>query len=644
MKFFDNLSIPRKLMVALGLMLAVTLSVNILIYFKSKEVEQTTHWTEHTQEVLSAANLAVANMVNQETGYRGFLIAGEEKFLEPYKAGWPAFQAAVAKGKELTSDNPVQVARFADVQALGEKWRQDVAEHAIQLMSNEQTRKEAREIESSGAGKAAMDGLRAKIADIIAAEQTLMASRHEAQVAAFGVMNTAVYAGVALNLVIAVGIGFVLSRTVGSPVAAVAAKLAKLATPIETGRTDEVGRMEGSALAVERAFLDFSRVLTAIALGDLGQSVDKSFGGLSGDFSEKLMAMTASLRATASVADSIAKGDLNVTAKRMSDQDVLGIALENMLSRLTQVVSDSVAAAQNVASGSQQLSASAEQMSQGATEQASATEEASSAMEEMASNIKQNADNADQTEKIARRSADDAVASGEAVTKTVQAMETIAAKITIVQEIARQTDLLALNAAVEAARAGEHGRGFAVVASEVRKLAERSQAAAGEISNLSLQSVKTAQEAGERLHRLVPDIRRTADLVGEITAACREQDVGSTQINQAIQQLDQVTQQNAAASEEVAATSEELSTQAEKLQRTISYFRIGHADGSSAGRPVAVDRAVAGLRGQADAMRAKDARRAPNRAPAKKQASGGGGFALELARGSDDADTDFQRA
>ena len=325
--------------------------------------------------------------------------------------------------------------------------------------------------------------------------------------------------------------------------------------------------------------------------------------------------MTANLNASAKVADEIAKGNLTVQAKRLSDKDTLGIAFETMLEKLRTVVSEAMAASDNVTSGSQrlaagaeqtssgadQVSAGAEQLSQGATEQASATDGASASIEQMTANIKQNADNAAQTEKIARQSAKDAQASGEAVTKAVGAMQTIAEKITIVQEIARQTDLLALNAAVEAARAGEHGRGFAVVASEVRKLAERSQTAASEISGLSSDTVKLAAQAGDMLAHLVPDIKRTAELVGEISAACREQDIGADQINQAIQQLDTVTQQNAAASEEMAATSEELSgqagelsvtseelsAQADQLQRTISYFRIDAQAAAVAYRPAA---------------------------------------------------------
>ncbi|MDO8608642.1 MAG: methyl-accepting chemotaxis protein [Phaeospirillum sp.] len=292
-----------------------------------------------------------------------------------------------------------------------------------------------------------------------------------------------------------------------------------------------------------------------------------------GEMARALHTVNENQRDIAGIADQLAGGDLTVKVVPLCDEDALGIALKSMVDKLSGVVGETVNAVQNVAAGSEQLSSGAEQLSQGATEQASATEQAASSMEEMAANIKQTADNASQTEKIAHQSAKDAQTSGDAVGRAVTAMQTIAEKIGIVQEIARQTDLLALNAAVEAARAGEHGRGFAVVASEVRKLAERSQAAAGEINALSTETVKVAQEAGQMLSKLVPDIKRTAELVEEITAACREQDVGANQVNLAIQQLDKVTQQNAAGAEEMSSTSVELASQAEQLQNTISYFR-----------------------------------------------------------------------
>jgi len=343
--------------------------------------------------------------------------------------------------------------------------------------------------------------------------------------------------------------------------------------------------------AVNALVADANLLSQATVDGDLAVRADASKH--QGDFrkvveglNQVMVAVNTPVDELRNVLGALEGGDLTLPMKKnyAGIWDDLKSAVNNMLQKLTTVVTDVNSGAQALASASEEVSTTAQTLSQAASEQAAGVEETSASIEQMTASIAQNTENAKITDGMASKAAKDASDGGEAVNATVDAMKQIAKKIGIIDDIAAQTNLLALNAAIEAARAGEHGKGFAVVAAEVRKLAERSQVAAQEIGEVAGNSVELAEKAGRLLAEIVPNIRKTSDLVQEITAASTEQSSGVGQINSAVSQLSQTTQQNASSSEELAATSEEMSSQAEQLQQTMSFFKLDGTGARNVGR------------------------------------------------------------
>jgi methyl-accepting chemotaxis protein len=634
MKWFYDMKIGPRLISAFVIVGAITAIVGYMGIRNMGKLADLSA-SMYANETLGIAHLNKANidLIHMDRAVKNLLLASTQEDRDHYKerveADITSINAELEKASPLihSDEGKALLAKFDPI------WREDqeTTNQVVALAMKEQLEQKKASLELSvGLGRQKTDAAENALTSLVAhkegnakkaaddGDQTYRSSR--------ALMIALVIGGILLGL----GLGVFISRSIANPLTQLEAAAKKIALgdvnqEVEYRSNDEVGSLAESFRAVINAVKaltgdavqlsesarqgklstradvskhqgDYRRIvegvnetldavvgplttaaehIARISKGDIPELITASYNGDFNSIKESMNKLIVAMNEITAAAEEIAGGNLTVKLEKRSEKDTLMQALSAMTEALTRTVGDIRSIASEVSAAAQAISSASIQVSKGASSQADSAEEASSSMEQMVSNIKQNADNAQTTDKIANKSSQDAQDSGKSVLEAVVAMKEIASKISIIEEIARQTNLLALNAAIEAARAGEHGKGFAVVASEVRRLAERSQKAAAEINGLSTSTLKVSEKSGEMLNKLVPDIQKTAELVQEITAASKEQDTGSSQINQALQQLEKVIQENASASEEMASTTEELTGQADQLVSALSFFRTG---------------------------------------------------------------------
>ncbi|TQX86017.1 MULTISPECIES: methyl-accepting chemotaxis protein [Rhizobium] len=595
--FFNNMRILRKIALTLVALMIVSLGVSAISLQSLSAQKQAAGWSDHTYKVLGVLQNIVEAMVNQETGMRGYVISGDEKFLDPQKAGAAVYLDSLSQIRTLTSDNAVQQRRLDELDAMVKTWTQKVVNPELSLMKNAATYEQARQIEISGAGKASMDGIRAKIKEMAGDEAGLLVTRAATADAAASTAQLAIFGGGAAMLLVAVIGMFILNLGLVRPINGINVTMKMLAggkTDLVipgTDRKDEVGEM-AAAVEVFRA--------NAVTTLRLEHEADAQRSLTEEERQQKAATdrarSEAMSQATSGLGEGLkhlADGDLTfqLTAPFAADFETLREDFNSAVGQLAETMRAVAEATGAIDNGSREVSASADDLSKRTEQQAASLEETAAALDQITVNVANSSKRADEARSVAVRANESAAQSGKVVADAVDAMQKIEQSsneisniIGVIDEIAFQTNLLALNAGVEAARAGEAGKGFAVVAQEVRELAQRSAKAAKEIKELIRSSsaevqngVKLVSDTGAALKTIEGYIVTVNQHMNSIATSAKEQSVGLGEVNTAVNQMDQVTQQNAAMVEETSAAGASLANESGRLRELISQFQLGSA-------------------------------------------------------------------
>ncbi len=579
-----NLRVGHKLIVGFGAVILLAIALGAVSLLQVRAIHGV--WQDFESVTLKKRDAVTSGLQHLQGGihyFKNFVLRGGD-YAKKFGDAMAGIDGAVDAYRKVGSLSSEEETLLKEIAAGTNVYRQAIAE--AQRMAGEGKNSNQIDKEIKGADKALTDAF----GGLLAVNTKLTRE------AAAGILDVVSMASkwIALLGVVILGCGLVAAWLIGRSISRPLAEAVHAANAIAGGdlsvvihadSRDETGQLKASMQQMTASIAALVRETRGLASDAVSGKLDSRADATKhrGEFRAIIEGINNTLDAVVEPIDDVKRvmtavegGDLkqNVGRRYQGDFGALAATVNNTMEKLSQTIAQVSSSALELTNASSQVASTSQALSQAASEQASSLEQTTSAIEQMSASIAQNTDNAKTTDGIARKSSEEALAGGEAVKSTVTAMKTIADKISIIDDIAYRTDLLALNAAIEAARAGEHGKGFAVVAAEVRKLAERSQVAAHEIGELAVSSVETAERAGRLLEAILPSIRKTADLVREISAASEEQSTGAGQISQAMAQLNSVTQQNASTSEELSATAEEMNGQAENLKDLMAQFKV----------------------------------------------------------------------
>ncbi|MBJ3778412.1 methyl-accepting chemotaxis protein [Acuticoccus mangrovi] len=534
--FLDNLKISRKLLFGFGVLVVLVGSINAFTLERLGFLNKSSQWQTHTYEVLGQLDRVLLAMVNQETGLRGYLVAGDTAFLEPYNAGVRQYETAFGAAKTLTADNAKQQARLDRLNGLAMTWRGDIAEREIALMGNPATQEQARAMESSGAGKASMDGFRALLSEIANVERDLLSVREEAQAGATTSATSVIVVGSLVTAGLFCLLGLMLAKTIARPIGMMTAVMHRLAAGDVSAevpsqeRGDEIGKMAQAVEifrenAIERIRLEEGQKADAAALQQRGN---------------RMTELSARFEATVGgVAEGVlhAAGELDVTAKALGD-----------------TLSQTAQQARTVADGAEQVESTFETI-------ASAAAELSSSISEIRSQVTQSAE-------ITSDAVAEAGRTNIEMGQLAETSQRIGTVVGLIRDIAEQTNLLALNATIEAARAGEAGKGFAVVATEVKSLAEQTGKATEDITQ-QISGIQAATRSSvTAIEAIGQTVERIAAIASSIAASVEEQGAATEEIARNASHASSHTRDVTANIKVVSASTQSLNERAAKVRQS----------------------------------------------------------------------------